>query len=104
MSEAERLKKQLNAGPTWTAVDDDLGHPQKLPSDCAFEKVWIAHQAEAFVRGQTQLYFWPSGRTESAVIRLTDDPEGNTRIISVKINGLTGRSQIADKALEIPTS
>jgi hypothetical protein len=104
LSEQDRLKKQLNAAPTWAPADDELGKPQKLPSDCAFEKVWVAHQAEAFVRGQTQLYFWPTGRTEGAVIRLTDDPEGRTRIISVKINGLTGRSQIADKALEIPSS
>lgn len=103
LSEQDRLKKQLNQGPTWTPTDDELGKPTKLPSDCGFEKVWISHQAEPFVRGQTHLYFWPTGRTETAIIRLTDDPEGRTRIISVKINGLTGRSQIADKALEIPT-
>lgn len=104
LNESERLKAQLTRGPSWTAVEDDLGQPQKLPSDCAFEKVWVAHQAEAFVRGQSLLYFWPSGRTETAIIRLTDDPENNSRIISVKVNGLTGRTMVVDRALEIPTS
>ncbi len=104
LNEQERLKAQLTRGPTWTAVGDELGTPQKLPADCGFEKVWVAHQAEAFVRGQSHLYFWPSGRTETAIIRLTDDVENNSRIISVKIHGLTGRAMVADRALEIPTS
>ncbi|MBI5497797.1 MAG: prepilin-type N-terminal cleavage/methylation domain-containing protein [Deltaproteobacteria bacterium] len=103
-SEEEKLKEKLLAGPTWTEVEGDLGRHQKLPNDTAFEKVWVAHQSEAFQRGQSHLYFWPTGRTETAVIRLTDDPEGHTRIISVKINGLTGRSMVADRALEIPSS
>ena len=81
-----------------------LGQPHRLPSECGFEKVWVAHQAEAFVRGQSYLHFWPAGYAESAVIRLTDDLENQGRIISVKVNGLTGRSAVLDKAVEIPSS
>jgi len=102
VDERDRLKEELARGPSWSAVDDELGQHQKLPADCAFEKVWVAHQAEAFQRGQALLHFWPSGRTESAVIRLTDDPESLGRIISIKVNGLTGRTQIQDRAMEFP--
>jgi type II secretory pathway pseudopilin PulG len=102
LDEGERLKVQLARGPEWSAAGDELGIPHRLPAECAFEKVWVAHQVEAFTRGQSHLYFWPSGQTESAVIRLTDDPESNGRIISVKVNGLTGRSAVVAGAAEVP--
>jgi prepilin-type N-terminal cleavage/methylation domain-containing protein len=102
--EEDRLRAQLAAGPQWSPVEDELGAPQKMPSDCGFDRVWVSHQSEAFVRGESHVHFWPSGRAETAIIRLTDDLEGSTRIITIKINGLTGRSMVVDRALEIPTS
>ncbi|MEW5848386.1 MAG: prepilin-type N-terminal cleavage/methylation domain-containing protein [Myxococcota bacterium] len=104
LDEGERLRLEVTRGPTWSPVEDELGQPHRLPSECAFEKVWVAHQAEAFVRGQSHLYFWPAGHAESAVIRLTDDEENASRVISVKVNGLTGRSAVLDKAVEIPST
>jgi general secretion pathway protein H len=104
LDEQERLKRQLSQGPQWSAVDDDLGKGYRLPSDCAFERVWVSHQAEAFTRGEAYLHFWPGGYTQNAIIRLTDDPENARRVISVKVNGLTGRAQVMDRALEIPSS
>jgi prepilin-type N-terminal cleavage/methylation domain-containing protein len=104
LDEEERLRAQLAAGPQWQAVEDELGLPQFLPSDCVFERVWVAHQSEAFVRGESLVHYWPTGRAESAIVRLTDDAEAHSRIISVKINGLTGRAAVLDRAVEIPAS
>lgn len=102
--EEERLKRSLSRGPEWTPVADELGLPVPLPADCTFDRVWVAHQKEAFVRGETAVHYWPSGRAETAIIRLTDDPQGATRIISVKINGLTGRAMVRDYGVEVPSS
>lgn len=102
LDESERLQRDLEAEANWVPADDELGSPRPLPADCGYEKVWIAHQSEAFIRGQAELYFWPSGHSEAAIIRLTDDLENAGRVITVKINGLTGRAQVLDRAVEIP--
>lgn len=102
LDESERIKRDLEKPPEWVPVEDELGQPHKLPEDCGFEKVWVAHQSEPFSRGQSLLHFWSSGHTETAIIRLTDDVRDHSRVISVKINGLTGRAIVADRKLEFP--
>lgn len=49
------------------------------------------HEREARVDGKGYIYFFPSGRTETAIVQLTNEDE---IIYSVQIDALTGRAEI----------
>jgi general secretion pathway protein H len=95
------LKSQLRRQASFSPVDDETGTPQKLESDVRFHRVWIEHQKEAFLKGSAELYFFPTGYTERAIIALSDDEYGE-RTLTVTVNPLTARTAITDEPVEIP--
>lgn len=60
-------------------------------------KVVVAHEVEPKTEGTTDLFFFPSGLTQHAVIQLSD-PSG--AIFSVEIHPLTGKGSIHDSPYE----
>ncbi|MFH1810867.1 MAG: prepilin-type N-terminal cleavage/methylation domain-containing protein [Pseudomonadota bacterium] len=97
------LKKQLRRQISFSPVDDDTGKPQKLEGDVRFHRVWIEHQKEGFLKGSAELYFFPTGYTERAIIALSDDEYGE-RTLTITVNPLTARTAITAEAVEIPRS
>ena len=97
----ESLKKQLRRRASFARVEDECGVPQKMEGDVRFLRVWVEHQRDAFLAGTSEIYFFPAGFTERAIIALTDDDRGE-RVLSLEVRGLTARTRIVDELLEIP--
>lgn len=60
-----------------------------------FKEIWVQHRDDSSTKGQTAIYFFPTGSSEKAVIEITDDSE----TFSILVHGLTGRVQLKDGAL-----
>jgi len=97
----ETLKTRLRRRASFSAVDGEVGRPQPLKGDVRFHRVWVEHQAEAFVGGTAEIYFFPTGYTERALVMLTDDEHGE-RVLTIELNPLTARTRIVDEELEVP--
>jgi len=97
----EALKKRLRRRARFSPVEDEVGKPQILGGDVRFHRRWVEHQEEAFVGGSSEIYFFPTGYTERAIIMLTDDEHGE-RVISIELNPLTARTRVLDEELEVP--
>lgn len=99
----ETLKKRLRRQAAFSPVSDEIGRAQRLKGDVRFLRVWTEHQKDGFVAGSAELYFFPTGYTERAIITVTDDDNGE-RILNVQVNALTARTVINDDELEVPRS
>ncbi len=93
-----RLEKpgQLVLPPSpFSAITSENGKPikrfQKQPvgDNVAIARVVVSHEAEPREAGRTDLFFFPSGLTQHAVIQLRDKSD---TIFSVEIHPLTGRA------------
>jgi len=73
------------------------GHDLKLPQDIKLLSVWVEGMSQPATDGVVYLTFYPGGHTEPALIHLTT-PEGT--IFTVRVEGLTGDTAIADSYLE----
>ena len=71
--------------------------PRPLASGIRIAKLIVPHEPEPVERGTGDIYFWPGGQTEHAVVQLVDDQD---RIFSVEIHPLTGRGRVYDYAYE----
>ena len=60
-----------------------------------FKEIWVQHKDESTTKGQTAIYFFPTGSAEKAVVEITDGSETFT----VLVHGLTGRVQLKDGTL-----
>jgi hypothetical protein len=60
------------------------------------KEVWVQHKDESTTKGQVEVYFFPTGSSEKAVIELTDGSE----TFSVLVYGLTGRVELMDGVLQ----
>lgn len=60
-----------------------------------FKEVWVQHRDEGATKGQLGIYFFATGRSEKAVVELTDGSE----TFSVLVYGLTARVELKDGAL-----
>lgn len=70
---------------------------QPIGDDIGIAKVIVAHEATAREEGKTDLFFFPSGLTQHAVVQLVDR---NNIIYSVEIHPLTGRGKIHNAPYE----
>ena len=81
----------------FSPIRADNGKPVKrfgrnaVGDDIQIAKVIVAHEEQPRVAGKTDLFFFPSGLTQHAVIQLRD--RGDT-IYSVEIHPLTGRATV----------
>ncbi len=97
----EVLKANLRRQARFSPVGDEVGRAQKLGDEVRFHRIWVEHQKEAFVGGSAELYFFPTGYTERAIISLTDDEHGE-RTLTLKVNPLTARTSITTEDVEVP--
>lgn len=70
---------------------------QPIGDDIHIAKVIVAHEAKPRDEGKTDLFFFPNGLTQHAVVQLTDR---NDTIYSVEIHPLTGRGKIHEAPYE----
>jgi general secretion pathway protein H len=73
------------------------GHDLVLPKDIRLLSVWVEGMSQPATDGVVYLNFYPGGHTEPALIHLTTK-EGT--IFTVRVEGLTGDTAIADSYLE----
>lgn len=73
---------------------------QPIGDDIRIAKVIVAHEAAPREEGKTDLFFFPSGLTQHAVVQLIDR---NDIIYSVEIHPLTGRGKIHNAPYEPET-
>lgn len=70
---------------------------QPIGNKIRIVRVIVAHEAAPKTEGTTDLFFFPSGLTQHAVIQLSD-PSGT--IFSVEVHPLTGKGSIHDAPYE----
>lgn len=61
-----------------------------------FKEIWVQHRDESATKDEVAIYFFPAGKSEKAVIELTDGSE----TFSILVFGLTGRVELKDGALK----
>lgn len=60
-------------------------------------RMYLPHEPEPRERGRGAIYFFPGGRTENAVVWLSDSSD---RVYSVELHPLTGRGKVRNEAYE----
>lgn len=70
---------------------------QPVGDDIRIVKVIVAHEADAKTEGTTDIFFFPSGLTQHAVIQLADKTD---TIFSVELHPLTGKGTVHDAPFE----
>lgn len=70
---------------------------QPLASNIRVMKVIVPHQPEPVEEGMADIYFWPGGQTEHAIVQIIDSSD---RVYSVEIHPLTGRGRVYAYAYE----
>ncbi len=81
--------------PVFTKVDSYLLKPTKLPSTVFFKDVYVEHERTAVDGGRVEIYFFPNGLVEHAVINLRDDDDETN--YSLETNPISGRVNIEDR-------
>lgn len=72
-----------------------------LEDGIVVSRVYAQHEPDARTEGMGYVYFFPGGVCERAVVHLRG---ADGVIYSVTLNGLSGRTQIIDHAVEPPTA
>jgi len=96
---ATTLRPTFGASP-FGAIQNDEGEPLRRfaprplsdRGDIRVVRLFVPHEPAARESGRGAIHFFPNGRTEHAVVQLTDD--GGDTIYSVEIHPLTGRATI----------
>jgi general secretion pathway protein H len=105
-----RLEKPLGdpnelklPGSPFEAISTPSGKPmerfktQPVGDKIRIVKVIVAHEADPKTDGATDLFFFPSGLTQHAVIQMADNSD---TIFSVEIHPLTGKGTVHDAPFE----
>lgn len=102
----ERLESPLaptfGATPFTPIVDDDGDpveryQPSPLGDGIRVTRLIVPHLREPQTEGRGAIYFFPNGRSEHAIVHLTDSRD---RTMTVEIMGLTGRGVVRAGAYE----
>lgn len=72
---------------------------QPLGSGVRVMKVFVPHEPEPVSQGKAYIYFFPGGRTERAIVHLTD---ARGDVFSVLLHPLTGRVDVRSEAYVPP--
>lgn len=86
---------QALTSPSGKALDRFTNKP--IGDDVRFAKVIVSHEAEPREEGVVDLFFFPSGLTQHAVVQLVDR---NDVVFSVEIHPLSGRTTVYDAPYE----
>jgi general secretion pathway protein H len=95
-------EKTFGSSP-WGPVIGRDGSPRKrlqvrpLPDGVRLLRLIVPHEPEPREDGKGAIYFFPGGRTEHAVVQLSDPSD---TVYSIEIHPLTGRGKIHDYAFE----
>jgi general secretion pathway protein H len=87
----------------FTPIADEDGdpveryQPSPLGDNIRVTQLLAPHLPAGQTEGRAAIYFFPTGRSEHAIVHLTD---GRDRTMSVEIMGLTGRGVVHDGVFE----
>lgn len=81
--------------PVFTQVDSYLLKPTKLPSSVFFKDVYVEHLKMPVDAGKAEIYFFPNGMVEYAIINLRDDDDETN--YSLETSPISGRVNIEDR-------
>lgn len=98
LSEKDKVKAELSAKSHFNAESAGEVRKVSLGKQVRFEDVWVQHQAEHYTAGRAFIYFWPSGLTEEAGIRLAQGDD----IYSLLVSPLTGRVRVMNDRVQSP--
>ena len=90
LSDKDKVRAELMAKSAFSPAHAADLKKVALGRSVRFEDVWVQHQAERYTSGKAFLYFWPSGLTESAGIRVA---QGDT-VFTLLVAPLTGKVKI----------
>ena len=81
--------------PVFSKVDSYLLKPTKLPGSVYFKDVHVEHSRMVVDGGKAEIYFFPNGTVEHAIINLRD--ENDETHYSLETNPISGRVNIEDR-------
>lgn len=81
--------------PVFTKMESYLLKPTKLPSSVFFKDVYVEHERMPVDGGRVEIYFFPNGMVEHAVVNLRDDDDEIN--YSLETNPISGRVGIEDR-------
>jgi general secretion pathway protein H len=82
-------------------IDPDDKDTISLNKDVEFEGVFTTHQIDVYTRGTTEMYFFPSGWAERAVIYLREKGKNEPVVFSVEVDPLTGGGTIHNSKIRL---
>ncbi len=85
---------QRSAKTTYTKVDS-----WRFKGRVHVLDIWTDGMASAMTEGEAYIYFFTGGYTQEALIHLED---GERRVFTVKLQPLTGKSEILGEYVEVP--
>ncbi|HPW45585.1 MAG TPA: prepilin-type N-terminal cleavage/methylation domain-containing protein [bacterium] len=91
---AENIPPVERKEPVFTQVDSYLLKPSKLPDGIFFKDIYVEHRNFPMDSGQAEIYFFPNGYVQSAIINFRD--EDDELIYSLKTSPISGRVSIED--------
>ncbi len=98
LSDKDKVRAELIAKSSFAAEHSGDVGKVNLGKNVRFADVWVQHQAERYTSGRAFLYFWPSGLTETAGIRLAQADD----LYSLVVAPLTGRVHITADRVDAP--
>lgn len=93
---SDTLRPTFGASP-FSQIEGRRFQPRPLADGIQIATIIVPHEPDPVTEGQAAIYFFPGGRTEHAVVQLTD---GDDRVYSVELHPLTGRGTVYDYAYE----
>lgn len=109
LADAEAMAEEMLSGSSsgsagFSPIDaigqDEEGPGRLLGSGIEFVKVQTEHDDDPVEDGRAEIYFWPGGLTERAVVQIAK--KGDEDGITVVISPLTGRASIESGFVELP--
>ena len=97
LDENGNTKKRGYPPPRFHPLPGKRGELRDLESGIRFKKVFSPHDDLPREDGKAYLFFFPGGRTEEAIIQLSDDSD---RVLSLKVHPLTGRTDLVSGEVE----
>ena len=98
LSDKDKVRAELIAKDQFSAANVPDMKKMELGKQVHLADVWVQHQSERYTGGKAFLYFWPSGLSEAAGIRLQQGDDVYTLVVAP----LTGRVKVVSGRIEAP--
>lgn len=96
MSEKDRYRYELRRRVRYAAAAKL--EPQPLTGGLELKQIWTSHQEDAYEKGISYLYFFPSGLAEAAAVQLQSGDDAYTLLVSP----LGGRVRLVKDHVDYP--